>query len=239
MAVGTIHPVDDCLYWVEGRISSAGQVSQAGCAVLWTPDRIYLTNAGHGPEQRASVAAVVASFPPPQELALLDSDAHHSRADQDGLMQLLPTAHRRSLIPRHFEPEMDLVWGSTDWIGSSMDADTVMLLRARPHSVRTCRYFPSRRVLTLPDHTRPRVVHLAAAVTEHDRESLEVDARVATMLAEEFVSIVLPPFGRPWDRSSALAALDGFGVQSSIVTRNREPPEPPAPVEAVETQPHT
>ncbi len=66
MGLGAIHPIDADLYWIQGGWSVSPGSRRIGCALLHTPDRIYLLGTGSGVEQRAALHAVIASFPTPK-----------------------------------------------------------------------------------------------------------------------------------------------------------------------------
>lgn len=197
MGLGTIHPIDDDLYWIEGRRTETLSDSAAGCAVLRTPHRTYLLNTGSGREQAASISAVTSSFPAPEELVLLSTGDHGALSGNNDLLHRLAAVRHHHLRLEDLSADDSLRWGTTRWTGWGIDPGELVVLRCSPRSLGLSVYLPHRRVLILP----------AGLKLAHPDQPAECDPRMVTLLTEGLAEVVLPPFGKPLDPSTARSAL--------------------------------
>lgn len=196
MGLGAIHPIDADLYWIQGDWSVSSGSRRVGCALLHTPDRIYLLGTGSGVEQRAAQHAVIASFPPPRELVMI-SGGHQDRPGEEALLdpRLPIERHRRVTRDDLGEPAL-LSIGASMWTGWILDGGPLILLEYSADGVGF--YLPELRVLALPGTAAP------SGVGPGEWQRAALDPRVLAMLNANEVKTLLVGSEAPWDRGTAL-----------------------------------
>ena len=210
MGLGAIHPIDADLYWIQGDWSVASGSRRIGCALLHTPDRIYLLGTGSGVEQRAALHAVIASFPTPQELVVI-SGGHQDRPGAATLVDpRLPTERHRHLTRDDLGEPALLSIGASVWTGWILDGGPLILLECSADGVGVLSAAAAR--------AGPSGNRCTAGVGPGEWQRAALDPRVLTMLDANEVKILLVGSEAPWDRGTALrmaadhpAAASGSG----------------------------
>lgn len=224
MGLGTIHPIDADLYWIQGQRAGANRPPRGGYAVLRVANRTYLLGSGSEVEQQTALHAVLASFPPTGELVTISSIGRESAAGTVGVDPRLTAGRHRHLGIGDLGEPAELTFGASTWAGWTIDEDSLVLLQCQPDRTGVAFYLPRRRVLALPD----------GVVTSGDQvdggQRVALDPRVLTMLHVDAVRVLLVGGEAPWDQRTALltatGASDALGCEPDGVPPSR--PTPPA-----------
>ena len=239
MSTGTIHPVDQNLFLVEGERPSW----LPGAAVLRSGDRLYLLDTGAGPHQRSAIQAVAASFAPAGELLLVNSGDHPGLVGNNDLLDtcaaraqthLRPNvisafdapsvpaevarilagypSPRPTLVPA--EP-LEAVTEATRLVAGGITwagwrlADDLLIVQVTARTGRLAFLLPDQRALLLPEE-----LLLAPRWPGSDLADVaRVSSLVSALHGEGIVDVVSLGFGVPLDVAAARSALDAVTGQ--------------------------
>lgn len=209
MARGTIHAVDDTLFLVEGEWPDDPSTPRPGPAVLRSGDRLCLLDTGSGPEQRSAVRAIIASFPAPGELMILNSGCHPGLTGNNDLLGSFP-ADRRTHVSHRWHGAAGPAAGDETRVELAAIAEPVSLdtaagtwqgwrlpdvtaVEVSAHSARLAFWLPRQRTLLLPDE-----LALAAGWPDSDlAEVRRVGQAVLDLIDAGAVEVVSLGFGGP------------------------------------------